>query len=121
MTTITTPGPTPETMEATHFDIPVAHLGEEGEWMFALGHHTPRRALAAFNRHARLFIGLLNLQDCTTCYRRDWLPDIKQVWATFHAPNPENDEDPDWDWVANWATADAATPGAMPLTVLRVH
>lgn len=124
MNTVPTPstlGPTPETMEATYFGIHVAHLGEDGEWLFALGHHTPRRTLAAFNRHARVFIGLLNLQDCRTCYSRTWLPEIKQVWSVFHAPNPEDCEDPDWSWVADWSSADATTPGAVPLTILRVH
>lgn len=36
----------------THYGIPVAGIGEEGE-LVALGHHEPRRAFAAFNRFVR--------------------------------------------------------------------
>ena len=28
--------------EATYFGVPVSHMGDDGEWMIALGHHTPR-------------------------------------------------------------------------------
>lgn len=102
-------------MEDTHYGIPVAHIGEDGE-MLALGHHSTRRALAAFNRHARDFAGLTNLADDGSARTNDWASAISQRWAIFRKPDPQW-EDPDYTWVADWSNPDA--PGARPVTLLR--
>jgi hypothetical protein len=102
-------------MEETHHGITVAHFGEDGG-MIALGHHEVRRALAAFNRHARVFVGLENLADDRSVRAADYVPEINQMWAVFRRPNKDAGEDPDWTWVVDWC--DLSTPGARPVTVL---
>jgi hypothetical protein len=105
-------------MEATHYGITVAHIGEDGD-LIALGHHSDRRTLAAFNRHMRTFVGLANLADDRSATAAEWMSALQQKHAVFRAPNPTEDcwEDPDWTWVAEWCDADA--PGAKPVTLLR--
>ncbi|MFF1341091.1 hypothetical protein ACFVYT_24760 [Streptomyces sp. NPDC058290] len=106
-------------MEATHFGIPVSYFGEDGE-LIALGHHGLRRLIAAFNRHARVYLGLDNIADDRSAQLADYLPLISQQWATFHKPDPDNgvwDQVQDWMWVAEWA--DASTPGALPVSILK--
>lgn len=106
MTTFVTPVP-----EATHYGIPVTHIGEDGD-MLAFGHHEPRRALAAFNRHARVFCGLANVVDDRRAITADLLNDISQGWGQFRKPDPAEGEDPDWEWVMDQcaATDENATP-----------
>lgn len=105
-------------MEATHYGIRVAYYGEDGA-MLALGHLGDRRAIAAFNRHARVFLGFDNLADDHSSRASDWAELIEQRWATFRKPNPNSlYEDPSWVWVVDWATAEQA--GAQPVTVLAV-
>lgn len=116
--TQTTPAATPITdpqTEATHYGIPVCHIGEDGE-MLALGHPGERRAFAAFNRHARVFVGLANLADDPDARLDEWLGTTQEKWAVFRLPDPEQSEDPDYVWIAE--DADKATPGAQPVTVL---
>ncbi|MEU0515610.1 hypothetical protein [Amycolatopsis sp. NPDC006125] len=45
-----------------HHGVWVCYIGEDGD-VIALGHHEPRRVLAAFNRIARKECGLVNLVD----------------------------------------------------------
>ncbi|MFI5473166.1 hypothetical protein ACIA6D_23365 [Streptomyces cacaoi] len=117
----TTGTPTPElvanpAMEATHYGIQVATLGEDGD-MIALGHHDTRRALAAFNRHARVVWGLLNLEDSRSALAADWAKDIKPCMAVFRTADPESDyEDPGCIWFADWSDPDS--PDARPVTIL---
>jgi len=102
-------------MEATYFGIPVSYWGEDGE-MLALGHPGPRKALAAFNRHARQYCGLVNVADDPKAEAADWLADIREGWLVITTPNPAEGDDPDWDWVSVPATAE--TPNAVPVTFL---
>jgi hypothetical protein len=44
----------------THYGIPVAILGEDGDQFVALGRHDKRRVLAAFNRMCRVDLGWRN-------------------------------------------------------------
>jgi hypothetical protein len=99
---------TPEP-EAVHYGVPVTCIGEDGD-MLAFGHHEPRRALAAFNRHARTEIGLANILDDRSASAEDLLGDIAQGWGLFR--KPAGDEDPDWEWVMDpcQAGAEHATP-----------
>lgn len=104
-------------MEDTHYGIKVAHIGDDGD-MFALGHHSDRRILAAFNRHARTFLGLANLADDYSAKAADWTTALQRRHAVFRTPDPANEwEDPDWTWVADWCDAD--TEHAQPVTLLR--
>lgn len=41
----------------THYGVPIIELGEDGEWAFTLGHHEPRRFLAAILAHVRTTCG----------------------------------------------------------------
>ncbi|NEE12016.1 hypothetical protein G3M58_36865 [Streptomyces sp. SID7499] len=107
-------------MEATHYGVQVAWLGEEwGEALIALGHHDTRRILAAFNRHTRHYGGLTNLADDPDATAAEWADEIQQRHAFFRKPDPEEDEDPDWRWVAYWCEAD--NPNARPVTLLRLE
>jgi|SRR5882757_491712 len=101
-------------MEATHYGITVAHLGDDGEGLIALGHHTPRRALAAFNRHSRVFVGLAAIWDSPEVSAADVMPALSQRWGHFRKPTGE--EDPGFVWVIDYTDADA--PDAVPVTVL---
>lgn len=107
-------------VEGTHYGVPVSTYGEDGD-MLALGHHDPRRAVAAFNRHARRFLGLLNILDdrrADATDVADLLADTVHGHGLFRLPNPELEEDPDYVWVMEECTAD--TPGAVPVTILRI-
>ncbi|MFH9765112.1 hypothetical protein ACH4N4_30735 [Streptomyces microflavus] len=99
-------------MEATYYGVPVAYVGEDGE-MLALGHHSPRRVLAAFNAHARRFYGLVNLADDRNATAAAWLADLQPQWAVFRVSvSPESD--------CAWFSDEAAegAPGALPVTFL---
>ena len=103
-------------MADTNYGIRMAPIGDEGD-MLALGHHDPRKALAAFNRYTRTVVGLLNLADDRSARAQDWLKDIEQRWALFTTPDPEQGQDPDWTWYSTWVKP--GTPGALPVTILR--
>lgn len=108
--------PDPE-MEDTHYGITVAHIGDEGD-LIALGHHDKRRALAAFNRHYRVFLGLVNLASDRSASAADFETCISEKRAVFRKPDPDSEwEDPDWHWVADWS--DPNHPDARPVTLLR--
>ncbi|MFF5445439.1 hypothetical protein [Streptomyces sp. NPDC012888] len=89
-------------MEAVHYGIPVAYLGHEGA-MLALGHHDPKRVLAAFDAHTRR-------DGETVAGYADYLT---PRWAVFRDPAPEYDG---CMWTADWCDPDA--PGAQPVTLL---
>ncbi|MFJ3601864.1 hypothetical protein ACIPVA_03615 [Streptomyces anulatus] len=99
-------------MENTYYGIPVAYIGEDGD-MVALGHHTHRRALAAFNAHARQHCGLTNIADDPQAIAQWWLEAVSPGWATFTAP-----DDSEFLWIATPAREN--TPGAQPVTWLNV-
>jgi len=106
----------PET-EATHYGIPVCHIGEDGD-MLALGHPGTRRALAAFNRHARVFCHLANLADDQASTVGEWEDAITEHWVIFRRPDPERGDDPDCTWYFDRSRE--GEPGAMPVTLLDV-
>lgn len=41
----------------TYYGVPIVETGEDGEWAFTLGHHEPRRFLAAILAHLRTACG----------------------------------------------------------------
>lgn len=104
-------------MEATHFGIPVSYYGEDGE-LVALGHHSKRRALAAFNRHARVGMGFDNVADDRDACAAEWADAISlDRWATFCAPDPASPMGhPDDVWYVVFVPA--GTLGALPVTYL---
>lgn len=108
--------PTPE---GTYYGIPVAPLGEDGDTLLALGHHDPRRVLAAFNRYARTVCGWPNLADDYSATLTEWAGRIEHKRAVFRTPDPLSQwEDPDCTWIADWS--DPTAPGARPVTLLEV-
>lgn len=103
-------------MEATHYGIPVAHIGDEGD-MLALGHPGHRRAFAAFNRHARVFCQLANLADDQDATLDDWSDVITEEWVIFRKADPAKEwEDPDCEWFFDRVAE--GTPGAQRVTLL---
>ncbi len=65
----------------TYYGVPVCFIGEDG-LPTALGHHEPRRFLAAVNRYAREVLGWmdyrhgaphLTVADLLADVRRDWM------------------------------------------------
>ncbi|WP_333759281.1 hypothetical protein [Streptomyces sp. ISBFB 2968] len=103
-------------MEDTHYGIGVSHIGEDGD-LIAIGHHSDRRTLAAFNRHMRTFLGLANLADDRSATAIEWLPALQRKHCVFRTPDPADCWEADWSWVAEWC--DPETPGAQPVTLLR--
>ncbi|MFB7359617.1 hypothetical protein [Streptomyces gardneri] len=119
MTTTVQPGTliTAPQMEGSYYGITVCTTGEDGD-MLALGHHNDRRALAAFNAHARRYLGLVNVADDRRADADDWLDAIRQGWVVFRTPDPEQGDDPEWVWSAD--AASETTPNAQPVTFLTV-
>jgi hypothetical protein len=105
--------PTANDMEAVHYGILVSTYGEDGN-MLALGHHTPRQAFAAFNKHARTYLGLANFADDRNAHLDDWIDEIHHTWVTFHRSEPGAD----WTWEAR--PANQNTPGAVAITLLDI-
>lgn len=103
--------------EDSHYGIPVTHVGEDGD-MLALGHHHPRRALAAFNRHARVFCGLANVADDRSAEADDMLNLITAGWGQFRKPYAGDAEDPDCEWYLDPCASDA--PNATPYMRIRI-
>lgn len=102
--------------EDAHYGVPVCHIGEDGD-MLAIGHHDPRRALAAFNRHARVFCGLFNVADDRSATADDMLVLISARWGQFRKPAGDA-EDPDCEWYVDVCGPDA--PNATPYMRIRV-
>jgi hypothetical protein len=110
--------PTAADMEAVHYGIPVCHVGEDGD-LLALGHHDARKVLAAFNRHARVCAGLLNLADDRSTTVADLLPSLRQRWALFRPPDAASEwDDPDCPWYCDWVD-EPNEAGSVPVTILR--
>jgi hypothetical protein len=120
----------------TRLGVRVCLIGEDADFAVALGHVEPRRALAAFNRHARRDLGWDDLLGGFAYHgASEALNAIKQGWAYLKtqcddAPEcggPDADEEPCWEcneireagWWLGWgATVTAETPGAFPITYL---
>ena len=103
--------------EDTHYGIPVCHIGEDGN-MLALGHPGLRKALAAFNRHARVFCRLVNVADDHGARLVDWVDAVEEKWVVFRKPDPDNEgEDPDFEWYFD--EAPESDPNSLPVTILR--
>jgi hypothetical protein len=102
-------------MADTNYGIHMAPIGEDGD-MLALGHHGKRKALAAFNRYARIICGWPNIADDFGALAKPWFDRIDERWALFATPDPEQGEDPDCAWYSTWCSPE--TPGALPVTVL---
>lgn len=82
-----------------HFGIKVSCFGEDGD-LVALGHHDPRRALAAFNRYTKSLIGLPDLLDGTAMRSPEgWkaaAARVKPAWA-YMIGNCDAGGEPDHD------------------------
>jgi hypothetical protein len=108
-----------------HYGVRVAYVGDDGE-MMALGHHEPRRVVAAFNREARVHSWLTNMCDDDRAWYRDVADDLRQEYGVLAtacegADQPDHDDDcgecyeiRKSDWYVRWGEAD--TPGAFPVT-----
>ncbi|MFC8009115.1 hypothetical protein [Streptomyces cinereoruber] len=104
-------------MDGAYYGIAVCSVGEDGD-AIALGHHDDRRALAAFNAHARRHLGLVNVADDPRADAQDWLDAIRQEWVVFRTPDPEQGEDPEWIWYAE--DSSETNPHARPVTFLAI-
>lgn len=100
-------------MEAVYYGVPVAITTEDGD-MIALGHLDPRRALAAFNRHARTQWKSRNFSNDPAAEAEEVLAQVQRSWATFTRHTPVTG----WAWRCRHAAPGA--PGAIPVTSLTV-
>ena len=97
-------------MEVEFYGIPVSAFGEGGD-MIALGHHEPRKALAAFRKLGRSY-GLDDFEVFGDHEHREASPILWRIahqWVTF--------KDYDGEWRGTRAGNDASTPGALAVTV----
>ena len=105
-------------MEDTYYGIAIAPLGDDWDKLLALGHHEPKRVLAAFNRFSRM-AGWLNVADDLSADAATWIGRLERKHGVFREADPEHGwEDPDCVWFVDWVPADA--PGARPVTLLAV-
>lgn len=88
-------------MEGTHYGIPVSCLGEDGD-VIALGHHDDDKTREAFRAHLDLSIDLDH--------------QVRRGWATFRKPQPGNESEEEFVWIAE--DASVGTPGALAVTYL---
>lgn len=107
--------PTADDMDAIHYGVAIAELGEDSDMVIALGHAEPRRALAAFNWWARVNLKLINLVDDERALASDVLRDIEHQWGLFTRPT----DDDECSWYVDYEGTSADTPGAVPVTVWR--
>lgn len=99
------------------YGVKVCVLGEDGN-LVALGHHEPKRALAAFARYSRVYLDRLETDPGERLTDR-----IIRMWATNQAQCDEGDcggrcEICTSDWWLTWGKT--PTPGAFPITVFEV-
>ena len=115
-------------MMQEHYGVWVSYVGDDGD-MVALGHHEPKRVLAAFNRYARRECGLVNITDDRRAGYAAVASDLRWRMARLvtACDSPTHDEDErdsycgrcsllgDGGWYIDWADQDA--PGAFPITM----
>lgn len=115
---------------AAHFGVQLSFIGDDGDWIVALGHHEPRRVVAALNRHVRHDLGWSSLSD-------EWddptYPDVvrltRQTWCVLAEGCADHRDGPDAEcafcrdvqqaeWWLDWHGITEDTPGAFPITVV---
>jgi hypothetical protein len=145
MTAVLNQLPAPADLEgfATHYGVPITFIGDDGDRVIALGHHQPRRALAALNRYTRIDLGwtLANEQHSSAA---ELLAGFEHRWATIKThcdrhpgcggtalvTEPGGFKYPACydclniaasDWWLDWSDSNSAdTPGAFPVTFLEI-
>lgn len=102
--------PTVRHMEAVHHGLAVAAPGDDDQTFgfVALGHHDPRRALAAFRALDKGTYGELP----AAARRGPLLPEVRHAWAQFTAGTEED------NYVWTYRQLAEHAPGAVPVTVL---
>ncbi|NUS57837.1 MAG: hypothetical protein HOV66_23725 [Streptomycetaceae bacterium] len=102
--------PTARDMEATHYGLLVAAPGDDDHTFgfLALGHHVPRRALAAFHALDKSTYGELPAAAALG----PLVPEIRHAWGVFTAGTDQDS----YAWT--YQQHDEPTPGAVPVTVL---
>lgn len=112
---------------STHYGVKVCTLGEDGD-LLALGHHEPRRVIAALNRYCRREIGLSDLYDGVG-QRSNVYNSIKRGWAVrLHQCGECKDGACDscvsihhgHAWAVRWGDVTEDTPDAFPITLWEV-
>lgn len=112
--TVIPPAPAPGTIltlaqlwvEDAHYGVAVTTLCD-GEMWLALGTHDPRRALAAWSRHLRTYVG-----ESAAGYAELLLP-LHPAHLLFRVPDPQRrGDDPAHTWC--YDPVPAGTPGAIP-------
>lgn len=113
----------------TYYGVPVCFIGEDG-LPTALGHHEPRRFLAAVNRYAREVLGWsdyrhgnvrLTVADLLADVRREWMMQTDHCNSDHDYLDPGEDcaeceEIKSYKWYITSARQDAID--AFPVTVL---
>lgn len=112
---------------ATHYGVPIVETGEDGEWAFTLGHHEPRRFLAAILAHVRTTCGcdpadagLDSIDDLAAFGEKARGFSVIYRHADRATLDEDAGEDAPSDWCVcddtNWYAAEAAedAPHAVP-------
>jgi hypothetical protein len=96
--------------------IRVTPVGDDGEWLLAIGHHEPREVLRAFYGLARTFLGLAHA-DVRDAFGapREAEDALVRAWGRFTS-EPGS---PSSNWWCDW-TATAEAPGLIPVTLLDI-
>ncbi|MGW0664568.1 hypothetical protein [Streptodolium elevatio] len=102
--------PTVRDMEAVHHGIAVAAPGDDDHThgFLALGHHSPRRVLAAFLALDKSTYGELP----AAARLGPLVPEIRHAWGVFTAGTDEDNH------VWTYRPLAEHVPGAVPVTVL---
>jgi hypothetical protein len=115
----------------TYYGLQLSDIGEDGN-VVILGHHSdkPLRVVAALNRHARTFWGLVNLMDNTGAELDDLACSLAETYAVV-IERCDDADDTDHaldclrcreivtaDWYIEW-NHKADDKGAFPVTMWR--
>jgi hypothetical protein len=115
-----------------YYGVPIASVGDDGDWTIAMGHHDPLRIVAAMNRYARTEIGLRNMLDDPHGTLADALDLLEVKWARLTTVDDCDSRETDLEesgehfcvmcdeitgggWWMSWSTDPA--PGSFPVTV----
>lgn len=94
------------------YGVDLMTVGEDGAWI-ALGHHSPRRMIAAIRKAARDQLGASN-GTFDYCTASEALAAVTRGRALFtEPPEPFSDED---EWWAHWSADARAHPDAVDVT-----
>ncbi len=82
----------------TFYSVKVCYVGDDAEFLLALGHHEPRRVIAAFNKAAR-HCGFEDIYDGQRKPGVVVADELERRWAWVYWDVPHADPE---DWLIRW-------------------